>query len=100
MLVELFDRLYDETERVNVQFIGITTEKSRYDFGIVYTNLFFGKPLITCMQSGKSLLLSREDLGDNEYLKKMFSVECEKDLEALSEFFKSVLPVTTLENQY
>lgn len=100
MLVELFDRLYDETERVNVQFIGITTEKSRYDFGIVYTNLFFGKPLITCMQSGKSLLLSREDLGDNEYLKKMFSVECEKDLDALSDFFESVLPVTSLENQY
>lgn len=98
--MELYDRLYDETERVNVQFIGITTEKSRYDFGIVYTNLFFGKPLITCMQSGRSLLLSREDLSDGEYLKKLFSVDCERDAEALTDFFKSALPETTLENQY
>ncbi|WP_280769132.1 DUF3055 domain-containing protein [Salipaludibacillus daqingensis] len=98
--MELYERLYDETERVNVQFIGITTEHSRYDFGIVYTNLFFGKPLITCMQSGRSLLLSREDLDDTDYLRKLFNVKIDKDADALSEFFKSALPTTMLENQY
>ncbi|WP_416151091.1 DUF3055 domain-containing protein [Salipaludibacillus sp. HK11] len=98
--MELYQRLYDEAERVNVQFVGITTENSRFDFGIVYTNLFFGKPLITCMQSGKSLLLSQEDLNDVDYLKKLFQVKFDQDAEALSEFFKSALPATTLENQY
>ncbi|PYZ93292.1 hypothetical protein CR194_08850 [Salipaludibacillus keqinensis] len=98
--MELYERLYDETERVNVQFVGMTTEQSRYDFGIVYTNLFFGKPLITCMQSGRSVLLSREDLEDVDYLKKVFRVNNEQDAEALCEFFKSALPTTVLENQY
>ncbi|MCE7794755.1 DUF3055 domain-containing protein [Salipaludibacillus sp. CUR1] len=98
--MELYERLYDETERVNVQFVGMTTEQSRYDFGIVYTSLFFGKPLITCMQSGRSLLLCREDVEDVDYLKKAFKVKSDREAEALSEFFKAALPATTMETQY
>ncbi|GEL08875.1 DUF3055 domain-containing protein [Salisediminibacterium halotolerans] len=95
-----FERLYDESERANVQFVGMTTEYSRYDFAIVYTNLFFGKPLITCMQSGRSCLLNREDLDDTEYVRKTFRVTEDADVESLREFFLSVLPPAMLEPQY
>ncbi|MEH7522835.1 SAV0927 family protein, partial [Bacillus sp. JJ1503] len=50
--MDLFEKLYDEHENVKVRFVGFTTELTRYDFGIVFTNLFFGKPLVVCMQTG------------------------------------------------
>jgi hypothetical protein len=55
--MEFFEKLYDEHENAKVRFIGFTTESTRYDFGIIYTNMFFGKPLVVCMQTGRSTLL-------------------------------------------
>ncbi|AOM83317.1 DUF3055 domain-containing protein [Salisediminibacterium beveridgei] len=98
--MELYDRLYDEAERVNVQFVGMTTENARFDFGIVFTTLFFGKPMITCMQTGRSSLLNRDDLDDLEYVKDLFEVHEDRDAVALQEFFRSVLPPSILEAQY
>lgn len=98
--MELYDRLYDESERVNVQFVGMTTDNGRFDFGIVFTTMFFGKPLITCMQTGKSCLLNRDDLDDVDYVKDLFEVSEESDAVALQEFFRSVLPPSILEAQY
>lgn len=98
--MELYERLYDESERANVQFVGMTTEHSRYDFAILYTNLFFGKPLVTCMQSGRSCLLNREDLEDADHVRHTFRVHYDKDVEALREFFWTVLPPPSLETQY
>ena len=66
--MEIFEKLYDEDENVKVRFIGFTTELARYDFGIIYTNVFFGKPLVVCMQTGRSTLLDPGDLNDTEYL--------------------------------
>jgi hypothetical protein len=51
--MNLFEKLYDEYEKVKVRFVGFTTKDTRYDFGIVYTNMFFGKPLVICMQTGR-----------------------------------------------
>ncbi|ADH99119.1 DUF3055 domain-containing protein [Salisediminibacterium selenitireducens] len=98
--MELYERLYDESERVNVQFVGVTTENGRFDFGIVFTTLFFGKPLITCMQTGKSCLLNRDDLDDLDHVKDLFDVHDDEEGVALQEFFRSVLPPSILEPQY
>nr|WP_175475860.1 DUF3055 domain-containing protein [Evansella caseinilytica] len=96
----MYEQLYDETERVNVRFIGITTENVRYDFGIMYTNMFFGKPLITCMQTGRSFLMCAEDAKDIEHLRKVFKLTDHKEAEAISEFLAVTLPYTSLEVQY
>ena len=98
--MERYDLLYDETERVNVNFVGMTTEKVRYDFGIMYTNMFFGKSLITCMQTGRSILLCAEDATDVEQIQKLFKIKELSEAKALSEFFSEVLPVTSLQQQY
>ncbi|MBU8877659.1 DUF3055 domain-containing protein [Bacillus sp. FJAT-29790] len=98
--MELFEKLYDEHENVKVRFVGFTTELTRYDFGIVYTNLFFGKPLVVCMQTGRSTLLDPNDLEDIEYLQKVFKMDNYQQAEDLCEFFREALPGSYFETQY
>ncbi|MBU9711274.1 DUF3055 domain-containing protein [Evansella tamaricis] len=96
----MYERLYDDMERVNVRFIGMTTENTRYDFGIMYTNLFFGKPLITCMQTGRSFLMCAEDAEDVEHIQRLLKIQDSTEATAISEFFKVTLPLTSTEVQY
>lgn len=98
--MELFDKLYDEQEKAKVRFVGFTTETTRYDFGIVYTNLFFGKPLVICMQTGRSTLLDPKDLEDIEYVQSAFRIHDEKQAMDLIEFFRTALPNIPFEPQY
>jgi hypothetical protein len=95
-----FDRLYDESEMVKVRFVGFTTDDVRYDFGLVYTNMFFGKPLVICMQTGRSALLDSQDIQNIETLQQTFKIRSLKEAEDLAEFFKETIPSTTFETQY
>lgn len=95
-----FEKLYDEDETVKVRFIGFTTENCRYDFGFVFTNLFFGKPLVVCMQTGRSTLLDPADLEDIDYLKTVFNIEDFQQAKELAEFFFETLPSLPFEPQY
>lgn len=94
------ERLYDEVERSQVRYIGFTTDTSRYDFAFVYTNMFFGKTLVVDMQTGRSALLSENDVDNIEYLQKLYSIDEPQEAEELASFFKSILPPLPLENQY
>ncbi|MBP2239970.1 hypothetical protein J2Z40_000523 [Cytobacillus eiseniae] len=98
--MNLFDKLYDEHENAKVRFIGFTTDQTRYDFGIVFTNLFFGKPLVVCMQTGRSTLLDPKDLDDTEFLQKVFKMSTIQQALDLSQFFKIVIPTPVFETQY
>jgi hypothetical protein len=97
--MELFEKLYDENETVKVRFVGFTASESRFDFGIVYTNMFFGKPLVICMQTGRSTLLELCDIQDLEYLQTAFKIEHAHAIE-LAEFFKETLPEVPFQSQY
>lgn len=59
--MEHYDHLYDVSENANVRFLGFISEGTRHDFGIVFTHKFYGKPLVICMQTGQSTLLSSDD---------------------------------------
>jgi hypothetical protein len=96
----MFEKLYDETENVNVQFVGFTTDDVRYDFGIVFTNMFFGKPLVVCMQTGRSTLLGSEELEDTDHLKSVFRIHSYEEANELALFLKETLPYATLDAQY
>jgi hypothetical protein len=98
--MELFDKLYDEHENVKVRFIGFTTEQTRYDFGIIYTNMFFGKPLVVCMQTGRSTLLDPKEIEDIEYLQNVFRIPDKQQAADLSEFFRETLPQIPFVTQY
>ncbi|WP_096199191.1 DUF3055 domain-containing protein [Bacillus sp. FJAT-45350] len=98
--MNLFERLYDEQENVKVQFTGFTTDEARYDFGIVYTNMFFGKPLVVCMQTGRSALLCADDITNPEHLQNAFHIKERKEAEDLALFFEKALPSMPREPQY
>lgn len=99
--MDRYDYLYNDTESAQVNFFGFISDKSRFDFGIVYSHRFFGKPLVICMQTGQSALLSSEDAVNPEYLQKIFRLNCPIDAQELSEFFQDHLPPMPFEeNQY
>lgn len=95
-----FQELYNNDEMTRVRFVGFTTDKTRYDLGIVYTNQFFGKPLIICMQTGRSVLLDPNDLHDIESIQKAFQLNDKKEASDLIEFLRSALPATPFQPQY
>jgi len=97
--MSLYERLYDESEQAQVRFVGFVSELGRYDFGIVYTQMFFGKPLVVCMQTGRSSLLSMEDADNLEYLQKIFNLRSKEEAEEISVFFKNNLPALSMESE-
>lgn len=99
-ILDFFDKLYDEHEKVRVRFVGFATEQTRYDFGIVYTDMFFGKPLVICMQTGRSTLLDPKDLDDIEYIQSAFRIKDLQQAKDLVEFFSEALPETPFQTQY
>lgn len=96
----MFEKLYDEHESVKVRFLGFMTHDTRYDFGVIYTNMFFGKPLIVCMQTGKSTLLGRDDVENIQYLQEVFKLGSEEEATELSQFFSFLVPSTSLHAEY
>lgn len=98
--MERFEKLYDESEKAKVRFVGFTTDSNRYDFGIIYSNLFFGKPLVVCMQTGRSTLLDPKDLEDVEYIQSAFRIHDVNQVEDLIDFFKLILPSVPFQPQY
>jgi hypothetical protein len=98
--MNLFEKLYDEHENVKVRFIGFTTEHTRYDFGIIYTDMFFGKPLVVCMQTGRSTLLDLKEIEDTEHLQTVFRIPDQQQAMDLAEFFRESLPTIPFITQY
>lgn len=99
--MEHYDHLYEESENANVRFLGFVSEGTRHDFGIVFTHKFYGKPLVICMQTGQSTLLSSEDAVNPGYLQKIFRLGSESEAEALAHFLRDYLPTMPYEeNQY
>lgn len=95
-----YERLYDEVEQSQVRYIGFTSETNRYDFGIVYTNMFFGKTLVVDMQTGRSALLCENDVDNVEYLQKLYNIDDYQEAEGLADFFKGIIPALPQGNQY
>jgi hypothetical protein len=96
----MFERLYEVTEKSQVHFIGVATERARYDFSIVYTDHFFGKPLVICMQTGRSSLLDAEDINQLETLQRIFNIRDVEEASELSMFLNQKLPAMPMKEQY
>lgn len=82
--------LYDETESTSTRYVGYAGEHTRFDLAITTTAHFYGKTLVTLIQTGRTAILSPEEAGDVDYMMEAFRV---KELEAreLSEFLTSNL---------
>jgi hypothetical protein len=90
----MFEQLYETSETTKANFVGFVSESARYDFGLIYTNQFFGKPLVVCMQTGRSSLLCAEDAQNIEVLKRKFAIDEDQEAHELSLFLQGQLPHT------
>ena len=98
--MDVFDKLYDENEKAHVRFVGFVSNDVRYDFGFIFTDQFFGKPLVVCMQTGRSTLLDPRDVEDYEQIMRIFKIPDEKQARDLAEFFLDTLPSISFTEQY
>ncbi|GAX88801.1 DUF3055 domain-containing protein [Effusibacillus lacus] len=83
--------LFDEVETTRTRHIGFITGGKRFDFTLTNSEHFFGKTIVTCLQSNRSALLDGDDIENIEYLAKFFNLSME-DAQHLSSFLK--LPLT------
>ncbi|WP_149454256.1 DUF3055 domain-containing protein [Pasteuria penetrans] len=89
------DPLYDESETVRVRFVGFATEGRRYDLGLIYTHMFFNHPLVICMQTRRSSLLSKDDLENIETIRHIFHLDSLEEAADVASFLSGQLPQTS-----
>lgn len=95
-----FEKIYENFEDVKMHFVGFIANDTRYDFAITYTNMFFGKTLITCMQTGRSTLVDENDMDDPEHFCRVFNYCDIDEFQALADFFKTKIPNSFHSEQY
>lgn len=83
--------LYDDTEQTSTRFVGYAGDYSRFDVAITQTGHFYGKRLVTIIQSGRTAILGEDDAANVPYLMEAFSVTDEQEADELSTFLQANL---------
>ncbi|MFC7681131.1 DUF3055 domain-containing protein [Paenibacillus sp. GCM10028914] len=85
------DFLSDSTESTSTRFVTfIGPSLKRFDLAVTTTNLFYGKKLVTDLQFGRTAILASDDLEQDNYLERTFSLNPE-EADDLREFLTLVL---------
>lgn len=91
MSANAFDFLYDHSEETKTRFVCfITPSLQRFDLAITTTSRFYGKQLITDIQSGKTAIIGPDDVHEPGYLEYVFKLS-EEDGEHLRQFLTEVV---------
>ncbi len=91
MQLKDFDFLSDSTEQTQTRFVTfISPNLNRFDLAILSTNRFYGKKLVTDMQSGRSGVLGPDDLEEEGVLENVFRIS-EEQAADLAQFLVMVL---------
>ena len=86
-----FDFLYDHTEETRTRFVCfITPSLVRLDLAITTTSRFYGKTLVTDLQTGRTATVGPDDLNEEGRLEHMFRLN-EEEGQALREFLYEVV---------
>lgn len=96
----LFESIYGMDDLSTVQHIGYASESRMYDFTLVFSDHFFGKTLITCLQSGNSSLLDFHDVSDVSVVKKVFRIQNDEIAHEVSALLQSKIPLSKNFDQY
>jgi hypothetical protein len=84
------DIMYDESEHTTTRFIGFVGMRTRFDVAITATHHFFGKRLVSCLQTGRAAILSAEEAENADYIAGAFSLPAD-EAEELSVFLAANL---------
>jgi hypothetical protein len=86
-----YDFMSDTTEDTTTRFVTfITPSLTRFDLAITATHRFYGKKLITELQSGKTAIIGPDDLEEEGYLEHTFKLK-EEEAEELKQFLYFVV---------
>ncbi|TYP69807.1 DUF3055 domain-containing protein [Paenibacillus methanolicus] len=81
-----YDFMSDMTEETSTRFTTfITPSLKRFDLAVTSTNRFYGKKLVTDLQSGKTAIIGPDDLEEEGYLEYTFKIS-EEEAAELSQF--------------
>ncbi|MBO9131146.1 SAV0927 family protein [Bacillus sp. 165] len=93
------DILLEQTEKQITQYYCIVSNNHRYDLVINHSEQFFGKAMVTSIQSGRMVLLCPEDIEEHQYWALKLGIE-QDDLHDIKHFFYDVLQPKVLSDQY
>lgn len=82
--------LYDDTEETRTRFVSFIGQSSRFDLAITTTNRFYGKKLVTDIQSGRTAIVGSDDLEEEGYIAHAFQLNDEESAE-LTEFLHQIV---------
>jgi hypothetical protein len=90
MSIEEFTFMYDTTEKTTTRFVCFFGNTSRFDFAITTTDRFYGKKLVTDLQSGRTAIIGPDDLAEEGYLEHVYKLKEDEAIE-LNEFLSSIV---------
>jgi len=91
MLLSEYDFMSDTTEQTTTRFVTfITPALNRFDLAIMTTDRFYGKKLITNLQSGITAIIGPDDLAEEGYLERAYKLN-EEEAAELSQFLHLVV---------
>jgi hypothetical protein len=91
--------LSEQKEQQLLNYYCLISEHHRYDFTIGYSEYFFGKAMVTSMQSGKMVLLCQDDIDLETHWADRLEIKTE-DIQELQEFFRLVLVTRPFQEEY
>jgi hypothetical protein len=85
------DFLADTTEQTSTRFVCfITPGMRRFDLAITTTQHFYGKKMVTDLQSGRTAIIGPDDLEEEGYLQYAFRLS-DEEAEELYKFLLQVV---------
>jgi len=85
------DYLYDSSEETTTRFVCFVGESMhRFDLAITNTNRFYGKKLVTDLQSGRTAVIGPDDLEEEGYLEHVYKLT-EEEAAELTHFLSQVV---------
>jgi hypothetical protein len=85
-----FDILSENKENQAIHHYCLLSQDYRYDVTIVYSAQFFGKAMVTSMQSGRMILLCANDINLDQYWAPTLGIE-QEDISEFQNFLRLVL---------
>ncbi|MDQ6600074.1 MULTISPECIES: SAV0927 family protein [Bacillus] len=91
--------LSEQKEQQLLHYFCIISNNHRYDLTIGYSEHFFGKAMVTSLQTGNMVLLCQEDTPNDEFWAYKLGIE-QEDIPEFYEFFDLVLHTQSFQEQY
>jgi hypothetical protein len=91
--------LSEQKEQQMLHYYCLVSDHYRYDFTIGYSEYFFGKAMVTSIQSGRMVLLCQDDIDLEIHWAEKLGIET-IDIPELKEFFRLVLQTQPFHEEY